>query len=258
VVKLYYKIKEVADMVGISVRMLHHYDKIGLLKPESVSPAGYRLYTDKDLERLQQVLFFKELEFSLQEIKRILDSPGFDKKQALKSHKELLLEKKKRLQKIIKSVERTIHSIEGGIDMSKKEMFEAFDISKIEKHKEKYAKEVRQKYGNTKAYKESQEKTSGYTKNDWAAIMTKWDEIYKKIANVMDKGPADSQVQEAVGELRAHITKYFYECTTEIFRGLGELYVNDERFTANIDKYKEGLSKFLREAMHIYCDNLEK
>lgn len=185
---MYYKVKEVADMVGISVRMLHHYDKIGLLKPESISPAGYRLYIDKDLERLQQVLFFKELEFSLQEIKTILDSPGFDKKQALKSHKELLLEKKKRLEKIIKSVERTIDSIEGGTYMSKKEMFEAFDMTKIEDHKEKYAKEVRKKYGNTKAYKESQEKTSGYRKNDWTVIMAKWDEIYKKSQMLWIKG----------------------------------------------------------------------
>ncbi|MDP4143345.1 MAG: MerR family transcriptional regulator [Bacillota bacterium] len=252
-----YKVKEVADIVGISVRTLHHYDQIGLLKPESISPAGYRLYTDKDLERLQQILFFKELDFNLQEIKEVLDSPGFDRKHALKAHRELLIEKKKRLEKIIKSVDSTIDSIEGGIEMGKKEMFDGFDMSEIEKHKEKYAEETRQKYGNTYAYKESQKKTSQYKKEDWARIMSRSEEIYKKVIANMDKGPADKEVQEAVAELRQHITDSFYNCTPEIFRGLGDLYVNDERFTANIDKYKPGLAKFLREAMHIYCDNLK-
>lgn len=252
-----YKVKEVADMVGVSVRTLHHYDQIGLLKPESVTTAGYRLYTDSDLERLQQILFFKELDFNLQEIKAILDSPGFDRKHALKVHRELLMEKKKRLEKIIESVDKTLDSIEGGTEMNKKEMFEAFDMSEIEKHQEKYAEEVKKKYGNTDAYKESQEKTSKYTKEDWAIIMGKQDEIYKKLADLMDKGPGDPEVQKLVGEKRQHITDNFYNCTPEIFRGLGELYVADERFTANIDKYKPGLAKFLNEAIKIYCDNLK-
>lgn len=255
---MFYKVKEVADMVGISIRMLHHYDKIGLLKPESVSPAGYRLYTDKDLERLQQVLFFKELEFNLREIKGILDSPGFDRKQALKSHRELLIEKKKRLERIIQNVERTMDSIEGGINMDKKEMFEAFDIAEIERNKEKYAKEAKQKYGSSAAYKECEKKTSSYTKNDWATIMESWDVIYKKTATLMEKGPADPEVQDAVAEYRQFVTDNFYTCTPEIFRGLGDLYVNDERFTKNIDKYKPGLAEFLRDAINIYCDNLKK
>ncbi|MCX7921901.1 MAG: MerR family transcriptional regulator [Clostridia bacterium] len=253
-----YKVKEVADMVGISVRTLHHYDQIGLLKPESVNSAGYRLYTDHDLEKLQQVLFFKELGFSLQETKDIINSPGFDRKNALQNHKELLLKKRNRIDEIIKSVEKTIQSIEGGIEMDNKERFKAFDMSEIEKHQEKYAEETKQKYGHTDAYKESQKKTSKYTKEDWAAIMSRGDEIYKRIVSHMDKGPADPDVQQAVGDFRQHITDSFYTCTPEIFRGLGELYVSDERFTANIDKYKLGLAQFLRDAMHIYCDNLEK
>jgi DNA-binding transcriptional MerR regulator len=253
-----YKVKEVADMVGISVRMLHHYDKIGLLKPESTTPAGYRLYNDKDLERLQQILFFKELDFSLQEIKEIMDSPGFDKKKALKSHKNLLLKKKERLEKIINTVNNTIKSIEGEIDMSKKDMFEGFDMTEIERHKEKYAKETEEKYGNTDAYKESQKKTSSYDKNDWAIIQKEADEIYRKIGSNMDKSPEDNEVQELVEEWRNHITKYYYNCTPEIFRGLGDMYVYDERFTENIDKYGKGLANFLRDAMNVYCDKLEK
>lgn len=252
-----YKIKEVADMVGVSVRTLHHYDKIGILKPESVTPAGYRLYNDGDLERLQQVLFFKELDFSLEEIKEILDNPYFNRKHALKTHRELLIEKKKRLDKIIKSVAKTIDSIEGGIDMNKKEMFEGFGMSEIEAHKEKYAEETKQKYGESDAYKESMKKTSKYTKEDWARINASNERIYGKIVANMDKGIDNLEVQNAVDELRQEITNNFYNCTIEIFRGLGDLYVNDERFTVNIDKHKQGLAKFLSEAMHYYCDNIK-
>lgn len=251
-----YRIKEVADMAGVSVRTLHYYDQIGLLKPGFVTTKGYRFYTDKDLGRLQQILFFKELAFNLQEIKDILDNPGFDKRQALKTHRELLLEKKKRLEKIIKLVGRTIESIEGEIEMNKNEMFDGFDITEIERHKEKYAEETKQKYRNTDAYKESEKKTSKYTKDDWARIVAKGDEIYKKLATLMAKAPSDPKVQELVKEKRQYITDNFYNCTPEIFRGLGELYVYDERFTANIDKYKSGLAKFLSEAIQCYCDNL--
>ncbi|ABS33419.1 MerR family transcriptional regulator [Clostridium botulinum] len=254
---MHYKIKEVADMAGISVRMLHHYDKIGLLDPESVSDAGYRLYSDENLDRLQQILFFKELNFPLQEIKIILDSPNFNKKEALETHKQLLLEKKIRLEKIIQSVDKTISSMEGEFKMNKKEVLGAFDMTEIEEHQKKYSEEVKNKYGNTSAYKESNEKTSKYTKEDWNNIMKDWDIIYKKLANLMDKNPDDKEVQEYIHQFREHISKNFYDCTPEIFRGLGELYVNDERFTANIDKYKTGLSKFLREAINVYCDNIK-
>ncbi len=127
-------------MAGISVRMLHHYDKIGLLKPESVNSAGYRLYSDENLDRLQQILFFKELSFPLKEIKVILDSPNFDKKEALKVHKQLLLEKKLRLEKIIESVDKTINSMEGDFKMDKKDIFNVFDMSKIEEHQKNIQK----------------------------------------------------------------------------------------------------------------------
>lgn len=245
-------------MAGISVRMLHHYDKIGLLKPDSINSAGYRIYTNENLDRLQQILFFKELNFPLQEIKIILDSPNFNRKEALKTHRKLLLEKKLRLEKIIQSVDKTIDGIEGGVKMDKKEVLKVFDITEIEEHQKKYSEEVKNKYGNTSAYKESNEKTSKYTKEDWNNIMKDWDEIYKKLANLMDKDPTNSEVQKSIHQLRQHISKNFYDCTPEIFRGLGDLYVNDERFTSNIDKYKVGLSKFLREAINIYCNNIKE
>lgn len=253
-----YKVKEVADLVGISVRTLHHYDQIGLLKPKSVASTGYRLYADHDLERLQQVLFFKELGFSLHDIKSILDSPGFDRKQALKSQKQLLIEKKKRLEAIINLVQQTIDTIEGGSTMPNTEMFKSFDMTEIEKHQKQYADEVKQKYGNTDAYKESQRKTTNYTKENWAAIYEKSNEIYNNIAALMDRSPEDPKVQEEIGKWRQHISDNFYNCTLEIFRGLGDLYVQDQRFTANIDKVKPGLAKFMKEGIHFYCNNQEE
>ncbi len=250
-----YKVKEVAEMAGVSVRTLHHYDEIGLLAPETVNQAGYRLYSVRDLERLQQILFFRELGFSLREIKTILDSPGFDRKRALETHRDLLLQKKKRLEDIIDTVNKTIQSIEGGIEMGKNEMFEGFDMTAIEEHKKKYAAEARQKYGDA-AVDAVERRTGRYSKEDWANIMAEHAAIHDKIIAAMDKGPADPQVQEAVGELRRWITDHFYDCTPEIFRGLGDLYVTDERFTANIDKRKEGLAAFLQKAIHDYCDRI--
>ncbi|MFE4569496.1 MerR family transcriptional regulator [Paenibacillus chitinolyticus] len=251
-----YKVKEVADLVGVSVRTLHHYDEIGLLVPDSVNAAGYRLYTDRNLERLQQILFFKEIGFALQEIKAMLESPDFDRKRALIGHKELLLRKKKRLEDIIETVDRTIASVEGGIPMRKEQLFESFDRHPLEEHKKKYAAEAREKYGSETM--DAVEKRAGsYTKEQWADIMGQSERVYAKAAAAMEAGPSSRMAQEAAAELRQWITGHFYDCTPEIFRGLGDLYVTDERFTANIDRHGAGLAAFLKEAMHIYCDRLE-
>ncbi len=253
-----YKVKEVAELAGVSVRTLHHYDHIGILKPAHTEMNGYRLYNDENLAQLQQILFFKELDFTLQDIKEILDDPNFDKKKALHTHKQLLLEKKNRLERMIHSIEQTIQSIEVGSVMENKDRFEPFDMKKIEEHQKKYRKEVKEKYSGTKAYEESMKKTAAYNEDDWKRIHQKSGELYNRIVQVMHKGPKDAEVQRIVGEMRQHITDSFYECTPEIFRGLGDLYVNDPRFTKNIDKHQPGLSAFLREAMHVYCDKLEQ
>ncbi|GGE59548.1 MerR family transcriptional regulator [Priestia taiwanensis] len=249
-----YKINEVAKLANVSVRTLHHYDKIGLLKPANVGENGYRYYNEEDFATLQQILFFKELDFSLQDIKKILENPFFNRKKALSTHKELLIEKKDRLEKMIESIDRTINAIEGGTKMAKKDMFGAFDMKKIEEHQKKYEQEVKDKYGDTLAYKQSQEKTKSYQAEDWKRIQERMGELYGNIAELMDKGPDDEEVQSLISEYRQYITDNFYDCTVEIFRGLGDLYVHDPRFTKNIDKVQTGLSEFLREAMHVYCD----
>ena len=194
--------------------------------------------------------------FNLKDIKDILNRPGFDREDTLKTHKELLVKKKERIEKMIDTVDKTLKSIKGVMEMSKKDMFEGFDMTEIEEHQKKYAKEAEEKYGDT--YRESAEKTSKYDQNDWARISSKTDDIYKRIYDRMEFGPEDQQVQQAVGEWRKLITDNFYNCTIEIFRGLADMYVYDERFTKNINKHGEGLAEFLKDAMHIYCDNHSK
>lgn len=250
-----YKVKELAKFSGVTVRTLHYYDEIGLLIPENISAAGYRLYTESDIEKLQQILFFRELDFSLQEIKSIIDRTDYERASVLKLHRDMLVARKERLENLIETVENTIESIERGIEMSKKDMFKNFDMTEIEKHKEKYAKETEEKYGNSDAYKESMKKTSKYTKEDWAKITKEGGENYERLSKLMNRPPQDPEVQQVVKQCRDHITKYFYNCTLEIFRGLGQMYVMDERFTANIDKFGVGLAQFLHEAIEVYYEN---
>jgi DNA-binding transcriptional MerR regulator len=254
---LMYKINEVAKLANVSVRTLHHYDNIGLLKPENVGENGYRYYSEEDFATLQQVLFFKELDFSLQDIKRILENPSFDRKKALATHKQLLMEKKNRLERMIESIDQTIDSIDGGTKMAKKKMFEVFDMKKIEEHQKKYEQEVKEKYGDTLAYEQSQQKTQSYQAEDWKRIQEKMEQLYGDLADLMDREPTNAEVQRLIGDYRQYITDNFYDCTVEIFRGLGDLYVDDPRFTKNIDKVQPGLSEFLHAAMHVYCDELE-
>ena len=252
-----YKVKEVANLVGVSVRTLHHYDEIELLQPESITPAGYRLYTNQNLKRLQQILFFKEMGISLQQIKDILDRPDFDQLEALRMHEEMLKKKKSRIDTMIQTVQQSIHALEHGNEMEETEMFKGFDMKEIEEHQKRYAEEVRQTYPND-LVKQSEQKTSQYTAQDWKRIKEETNDIYQAIASHMSQGPDDPEVQRNVARWHQFITNNFYDCSIDIFRGLADLYVADERFTKNIDKHKEGLAVFLSEAMIIYCDEQQK
>ncbi|MBY8911688.1 MerR family transcriptional regulator [Bacillus sp. YC2] len=249
-----YQVKQVADMSGVSVRTLHHYDHIGLLTPKEVSKAGYRLYSDACLERLQHILFFKEIGFRLEDIKNMLDHPAFQRKAALESQKDILLKKRERIDRMIETADKTIASIEGGAEMKKRELFAGLSMKEIEEHQMKYADEARALYGKAMT-DETEKKTAAYTQKDWSAIMSEWGAIYERIAKRMEKGPDDAEVQEAVGDFRNHISTFFYDCTPDIFRGLGDLYTADQRFTENIDRYGKGLSAFLRQAIIVYCEN---
>lgn len=180
-----YKINEVSKLTGVSIRMLHHYDKIRLLEPSKRTDSNYRMYNDDDIARLYQILLFKELEFPLQEIKQILDDKDFNRKEALKAQRNLIFKKKQRLERILESIDDTIENL-GGETMSK-DNFKAFGYEEVKKHQEKYKEETEKRYGNSDAYKESQEKTSKYSKNDWENIMGEASVIYEELAKLRDK-----------------------------------------------------------------------
>ena len=240
------KISEVAKMSGVTVRTLHYYDEIGLLKPSETTEAGYRMYSIEDLERLQQILFFRELDFPLNEIKKIMINPNYDKIEALNKHKELLIEKRKRIDGLITLIDKTI---KGDNNMS----FKEFDNSKIEENKRKYAEEVKKRWGNTDAYKEYEKKTGSYDKNSWNTINEEMAEILKEFADNRDKDVNSDIVQSLVEKWRGYITLNFYNCTKEILSCLGLMYIGDERFKENIDKYGEGTAEFMAKAIEIYC-----
>lgn len=248
-----YKVKEVAELAGISVRTLHHYDHIGLLSPDSLTESGYRLYSDEDLETLQHILFLKELDFPLNEIGEIITSPTYDRDSALEKQKFELMMKRDRLNSLIDTIDQTISSRKEGIKMSQKEMFSAFDMREIEEFRSSYAEEVKEKYGASDAFGQSERKTKKYTEQDWAEIKEESSVIMNSLAENLSKDPSDSVVQDLIRQWQRHITDRFYDCTKEILAGLGESYVDDMRFAKNIDKHGVGLSYFFRDAIRVYC-----
>ena len=247
-----YRIKELADMSGTSIRTLHYYDQINLLKPTRSEDNGYRLYDEAQVVRLQQILFLKELEFPLSEIKRILDDPDFNEMEALHMHRKVLIEKRDRIMRIIQSVDESIEAIKGGKEMDVNKRLQPFDRSKLDEFQKQYEQEVKEKYGQTKAYEQSEEKRKSYKADDFTKIEQERVEIFKKIAAVMDLEPEEKAVQDLIHEWRMHITRYHYECTIEIFRGLGGMYTADDRFKENLNQIKNGLAEYMSEAMRIY------
>ena len=237
------QIKEFSRFTGVSVRTLHYYDEIGLLKPAQVDKTtGYRYYDEHSLLRMQEILFYRELDFPLKRIEEILSAPHYDQSKALQTQKELLILKKERL-------ERLIFAIDGA--MKGENVMNAFDNTEFEKYKA----EAQEKWGNTKAFKEHQEKTKGYSKDKWNSVTQGLDAIMGHFATSMKHGdaPDSDAAQSLVKALQSHISENYYTCTKEILAGLGQMYVADERFKANIDKHGDGTAAFICEAIAIYC-----
>ena len=244
--KEYLSVQETAKLTGITVRTLHHYDAIGLLVP-SINPAnGYRRYDAANLAHLQQILFLKELDFPLQDIKSILDSPNFNAQEAFLKQRHLLQLKKQQLEKLINLLDTLL---QGGMDMS----FDAFNKNDIKKAQEQYKQEVLERWGHTEAYAESAKKSASYTEADWQTIQEEADAIYKNFAENMQLSPASPAVQGLVADWQRHISKNFYNCNNTILAELGKMYIADERFTQNIDVYAKGLASFMSKAIAIYC-----
>ena len=237
-------VNEVSKLTGVSVRTLHHYDAIGLLKPTTVSEAGYRLYDDTALERLQQILLFRELEFPLKEIKSILDSPNFDRCKALEQQITLLILKKEHLEKLI-DLACEIKTI--GVN---KMDFTAFDTSKINK----YAAEAKAAYGHTAEYKEFEEKTKGRTNEEAQKLSVQMMAIFAEFGSMREMPPESEKVQAQVKKLQEFITENFHTCSDKVLYEFGKTYVENEEFIANIDKAGgEGTAGFVFEAIKKYC-----
>ena len=241
-----YTVKQLSDLAGISPRTLHYYDEIGLLKPATHGDNGYRYYGEDCLPRLQQILFFKELDFSLEEIQAILAQPNFDVVQALQVHRQALLERVERLNRLIQTIDKTTLHLKGQKTLKKKEYFEGFSE---EKQKE-YEKEIRQKYGE-KAF-EGVTDWNSYTPEQKKRIIAESDAIYTDIAAVMDRGYASPEVQQIIARWHQHL-RYFYEPSTERLLGLGQMYTEHPEFVAKFRAIHPDLPEFLNQAIQFYC-----
>ncbi|WP_328495642.1 MerR family transcriptional regulator [Streptomyces sp. NBC_00414] len=242
-----FPVGQVAGFAGVTVRTLHHYDEIGLLVPSGRSHAGHRRYSDADLDRLQQILFYRELGFPLDEVAALLDDPQADPRAQLRRQHDLLTARIEKLQKMAAAVEHAMEARTMGIDLTPEERFEVFGNKDPEEH----AEEAERRWGGTEAYAESQRRAALYGKDDWKrmqAEVASWGERYDTL---MESGePATGErAMDMAEEHRQHITRWFYECSYDIHRGLGEMYVSDERFKEFYDSVRPGLAEHLRGAI---------
>ncbi len=240
-------IKEFSELCGVSVRTLHYYHEIGLLKPAFVDDQNsYRFYDENSLECIQEVLFYRELDFSLKSISEILSSPDYDKQKALKEQRKLLILKKERLERIIDALD---DAEKGKITMN------AFDNNEYETARKQYEAEAKERWGETDAYKEFEQRTANRTKADFENSAEGLDKVMKKFADCKADGntPHSEKALSVVKELQDFITSNFYTCTDEVLKGLGQMYVADERFKTNIDKYGTGTAEFISQAIETYC-----
>ena len=237
-------VQKVSRLTGVSIRTLQYYDRIGLLHPTEHSDAGYRLYDDAALETLQQILLFRELEFPLKDIRKIIESPDFDRGKALEQQIELLTLKKEHIENLI-DLARGIKLL--GVRHLK---FDAFDTKKIDE----YAAQAKASWGNTPAYKEFEEKSKGRTKEQDRDISLGMMDIFAEFGAIRTTDPASEEAQALVKKLQDYITENFYTCTDEILNGLGKMYSGGGEFTKNIDSYGgEGTAEFAHQAIEIYC-----
>lgn len=239
-----YQVKDVARIAGVSVRTLHHYHDIGLLVPSGRTGAGYRLYDEDDLLRLQQILLHRELGFSLERIRRMLDHPGYDRVAALREQRRLLVEQSGRTARMIGAVDAALETLTGERAMDPNGLFDGFDPRT-------YEEEVRERWGETEAYRESSRRTRAYTKEEWAKINGELDSLLEEAAGRFRAGarPGDPDVIELAERHRLHIDRWYYPCSRFRHAGLAEMYVTDERFAGFFERYGEGMAEFFADAI---------
>lgn len=247
-----YTIQKLGNLAGVSTRTLRYYDEIGLLKPARTNSSGYRIYGRREVDLLQQILFYRELGLSLEDIRSIVTDPGFDGTRALREHRNQLLDKRKQLDALIANVEKTIASHEGRISMQDQEKFEGFKKQLIEENERKYGREIREKYGED-TIKKSNQKLMNMTQEEYEKVTQLENEVKVALAKAMKAGdPAGELAQKAADLHKQWLTFYWNEYSKEAHAGLAQMYVDDERFKAYYDKDQPGAAEFLRDAIQIY------
>lgn len=246
---------EVASLAGVTVRTLHHYERIGLLAPNRRTEAGYRLYDEADCERLARILYYRELGFPLEDIAAILDAAGTDHLTQLHRQHALLLERLRRTQAMVASLEREMEAHMRGYNLTaedKLEVFGNFDP-------DDYDAEARERWGGSNAWAQSRARTQGYTRDDWRRIRAEMDRLNEQFAAAMNAGTlaTSAAVMALAEEHRQSISRWFYDCSHELHRGLGAMYADDPRFTANIDQAAPGLAPYIRDAFVANADRAE-
>jgi DNA-binding transcriptional MerR regulator len=238
---------EVAALAGVTVRTLHHYDRIGLLTPSERTASGYRRYTASDLDRLHRILVYRELGFPLEEVATLLDDPDADPAQHLRRQLRLLTDRLGRTQAMVEAVEKEMEAYQMGIQLSPEDRFEVFGENDPAQHEA----EAEERWGETEAYEQSQRRTASYTKDDWLRIKAEGEDVEQRFAAALRAGiPADSE--EAMDLAEAHrqqISRNFYDCPPEMHAGLGRMYVEDERFTAHYEERAAGLAQYVSTAI---------
>ncbi|MBX6749369.1 MAG: MerR family transcriptional regulator [Micromonosporaceae bacterium] len=246
-----YSVSQVAQIAGVTVRTLHHYDDIGLLRPSGRTGGGYRRYDDADLERLRLILVYRELGFTLEEIRTILAAA--DPATHLRRQHGLLVQRIERLREMVTAIEYLLEAQTMGISLSPEEKFEVFG----DFDPDRYEPEARERWGDGDAYRESARRVAGYTKDDWLRIQRGWADLMRRFIEALEAGvPATSQpAMDLAEEHRALITEHFYECTYDIHVGLAEMYLADDRFRAHYDDQRPGLAQYVHDAIEANAVN---
>lgn len=247
-----YTVQKLGSLAGVSTRTLRYYDEIGILKPARISSSGYRIYGQKEVDRLQQILFYRELGVSLESIKEIVTAPSFDGANALREHREKLLEKREQLDVLIANVDKTIALTEGRIKMSNKEKFEGFKQKMIEDNEKKYGSEIREKYGKDTVEK-SNAKFKNMTQEQYDEVTALANQVTETLAQAFATGDPASELAQKAADLHKQWLTYFWDqYSKEAHAGLAQMYVDDPRFTAYYDEKQPGTAEFLRDAVLIY------
>lgn len=247
-----YTVQKLGALAGISTRTLRYYDELGLLRPARINTSGYRIYGKAEVDRLQQILFYRELGFSLEMIKEIVTSPSFDPSEALREHRHKLLQRREQLDALIANVENTLAAAEGRSTMQDQDKFNGFKQKLIDDNEAKYGTEIREKYGE-EAVEKSNRVLKNMTEEQYAAIQQIETEMFAALEQAMEEGaPASELAQKAADLHRQWLSFYWDSYTKEAHAGVAQMYVDDERFTAYYDKRRPGLAEFLRDAVHVY------